>query len=147
MTADLVAFLRARLEDDEHDARAAQLRAPTPWRTESWDVTVPDGSALTDSNGDGVAIARGDYIRAHLVRHDPARALAEVDAKRRIIEQHHRSGVTCPRCSLGTEDGQVVFERDPCGTLRLLALPYADHPDYRAEWAPHVEVPRVRWLP
>jgi hypothetical protein len=24
----------------------------------------------------------------------------------------------------------------PCQTLRLLALPYADHPDYRPEWKP-----------
>jgi hypothetical protein len=24
----------------------------------------------------------------------------------------------------------------PCDTLKLLALPYADHPDYRDEWRP-----------
>lgn len=47
----------------------------------------------------------------------PARVLAECDAKRRII----------------TWDADQPVER---GILALLALPYADHPDYDAEWAP-----------
>ena len=43
----------------------------------------------------------------------PARVLAECEAKRRIVE-------------LISSPGMQVF--------RLLALPYADHPDYREEW-------------
>jgi hypothetical protein len=74
-----------------------------------------------------------------------ARVRAEVDAKRRIIDEHHRSGVMCPRCSLGTEDGEIVFELDPCQTLRLIALPYAGHPAYRPEWAPAVPPTRSAW--
>jgi hypothetical protein len=139
--ADLVAFLRARQDEDEAGARDAfgDHNDDGPEWTE-----VSSGALSTGAELHGI----GDSaISRHMVRWDPARVLAEIDAKRRIIEQHHRSGVTCPRCSLGTEDGEVVFERDPCGTLRLLALPYAGHPDYRAEWAPHVEVARVRWLP
>jgi hypothetical protein len=129
MTADLVAFLRARLDEDQRTA-------------EGLNMATRMLGAEPDFYGAG-----GPAAAAYWRHFDPARVLAEVDAKRRILEQHHRSGQTCPRCSLGTEDGQVVFERDPCGTLRLLALPYAGHPDYRAEWAPHVEVARARWLP
>ena len=48
----------------------------------------------------------------------PARVLAEVDAKRRILE----------------EASSMVW-RDSLGYfLRLLALPYAGHPGYREEW-------------
>ncbi len=48
----------------------------------------------------------------------PARVLAEVAAKRRIVEHENKWG----------EDDVV---------LRLLALPYAEHPTYRSEyWMP-----------
>ncbi len=38
----------------------------------------------------------------------------------------------------GFEDGNCVTCRTqgPCVTLRLLALPYAGHPDYQPEWRP-----------
>jgi hypothetical protein len=52
----------------------------------------------------------------------PARIHAECEAKRRIVGLH-----PCDNCG-------AAF--DPCETLRLLALPYADHPDYREEWRP-----------
>ena len=48
---------------------------------------------------------------------DPAHILAECAAKRRIVNPVWWSEA----------GGQV---------LELLALPYADHPDYRAEWKP-----------
>lgn len=112
--SELVEFLLARIVEDETVARenSFQLGGPRPW-----------------------ALFEGDPPISPICI-DPRRVVAECDAKRRIIEEHHRSGVTCPRCSLGTEDGEVVFERDPCMTLRLLAPPYADHPDYRDEWRP-----------
>ena len=84
----------------------------------------------------------------------PARLLAECEAKRRIVELHDHGDQACwemhrgvygpgwPEGSYAVE-GQAwahpslecVPERnDPCDTIRLLALPYADHPDYREEW-------------
>ncbi|MDB5243970.1 MAG: hypothetical protein JWP57_4596 [Spirosoma sp.] len=53
------------------------------------------------------------YERIHFARWAPARVLAECDAKRRAREM------------------QIADELD-----RILALPYADHPDYRSEWRP-----------
>lgn len=54
------------------------------------------------------------------------RVLADFDAKRRIVDEHTEAGTKwCPSC-----DGQD----QPCTTIRLLALSYADHPGYRDEW-------------
>jgi hypothetical protein len=55
------------------------------------------------------------------------RVLAECEAKRRIIE-----GIPAPMVIHG---GVGAPTSEP-GILRLLALPYANHPDYRAEWRP-----------
>jgi hypothetical protein len=53
----------------------------------------------------------------------PARVLAECEAKRRIVERYTH-----------------LYEHGDSGdmrwTLPLLALPYADHPDYNPEWKP-----------
>ncbi|PAU48562.1 hypothetical protein CK936_12540 [Streptomyces albireticuli] len=80
MTADLVAFLRARLDDDEQVARAAKSG---PWIRHDHvagvhaDDAAPDGrpygSAVADcrrvSDGYGVPNA------LHIVRHQPSRIL------------------------------------------------------------------------
>jgi hypothetical protein len=68
------------------------------------------------------------WAAAHIIRHDPVRVLAEVDAKRRILDglagalDRHADYIT----------GAFTAE----DVLHLLALPYRDHPGYRPEWAP-----------
>jgi hypothetical protein len=62
----------------------------------------------------------------HIARWDPARVLAECEAKRRIVELVLDRPIR--------DHGDCKCES--CWTLRLVALPYADHPDYRAEWKP-----------
>lgn len=55
---------------------------------------------------------------------DPKRVLAECEAKRWIVEVSTttvKSHGLCTRCVT-------------CITVRLLALPYADHPDYDPKW-------------
>jgi len=56
----------------------------------------------------------------------PARVLAECEAKRRII------------VGLDYESDEWCFADAPAvaEVLPFLALPYADHPDYRQEWKP-----------
>lgn len=116
----LADFLLARIADDEVAADLERwhqlpdyLQGRGEWEIRPWEASESFGLDIPD-----------------------ARIAAECEAKRRIVELHHRSGVSCPRCSLGDEDGEVVYEVDPCGTLKLLALPYGDHPDYRDEWRP-----------
>jgi len=68
----------------------------------------------------------------------PARVLAECEAKRRIIHQHGAGeGHECPDGFMDSAetDPHTGWEND-CQTLKFLALPYADHPDYRDEWKP-----------
>lgn len=64
----------------------------------------------------------GEYERLQ------ARVLAECGAKRRIVEMawHH----------LGDDDYAWGMEEAKRQILAVLALPYADHPDYREEWRP-----------
>jgi len=60
------------------------------------------------------------------------RMLAECESKRGIVELHS-GGHECPGV------GHVFWDDDAswtkaCPTLRLVALPYADHPDYDEAW-------------
>jgi hypothetical protein len=101
---DLVTWLRAQLDDDERVAR--QMMAE------------PGGFYIEAETADVNIMTVG----AHVYRWTPKRVLAEVDAKRRIldeiIELHEREG------------------RYTEGFLAALALPYADRPGYLQEWRP-----------
>ncbi len=84
---------------------------------------------------------------------DPTRIVAECEAKRQLLDLHklvtedytgewwtdqRKSYVKtgCDNCRDCGVDGQDYLSNGPCRTLRLLALPYADHSDYRDEWRP-----------
>ena len=148
--SDLVAFLEARFADDERDARAAAAANPgaaaTRWVAEQVDHRSSTGLrgkawAVVPERVKGVAIAISPSgVRplcvTHIGRHDPARVLAEAEAKRMIMEEH---GIECPgeefqHCRVCHDYSRHDATRAPCRTLRLLALPYADHENYREEW-------------
>lgn len=132
---DLVAFLRARLNEDERAAQSAASVCGCHPEAPSWsfDDEATDGRiVLVDEphprtrrkigrrwNGS----YEGLFMAQHVVRHDPARVLREVAAKRRIVDRY----------AWLREHGDTG---DAAWVLPLLALPYADHPDYRPEWAP-----------
>lgn len=141
MSDDLAAFLLARIAEDEVAALAATRNA---WRVEDWSG-LSGGSANWMVVGDFDVGAAAFHVKnepdaVHIARHDPARVLVECAAKRGIVDEHQVTRRTpgytylldppCVTC------GQVRPRRFPCPTLRLLALPYADHPDYREEWRP-----------
>ncbi|MFE1550590.1 DUF6221 family protein [Streptomyces sp. NPDC058718] len=171
---DLIAFLRARLDDDEQTARGGHPDPEDPSSGRWIAYDTPPGSAdrgagpvhlvgaepETPSRTGGMDWAvceagqggRASGIAAHIARHDPARVLTEVDAKRQIAREHGPSdkhttiwdwpelGTWCGEC--GTDPCRelsacpICGTSDGCRTLRLLALPFADHPDYREEWRP-----------
>lgn len=117
MTAPtLTDFLLARIAEDEAAAQRAAGHpydiVGTPWG-DPYDIVADDRSSRAD----------------HWLAVAPARVLAECEAKRQIVE----------RCTalLRVE----VWEYDDApdlveAVLCDLALPYADHPDYREEWKP-----------
>ncbi|MFD0408613.1 DUF6221 family protein [Kitasatospora sp. NPDC127116] len=118
---DLRAFLIARLDEDEQAARTAlgtnEVARPAEQRAR-W---VRRGDEIWSQGRNDVIVVGKTWARPgdHIARHDPARVLADVDAKRRVLADVESF----------TEDGALAV-------LQLLALPYADHPDYRPEWAP-----------
>jgi hypothetical protein len=122
-TETLSEFLLARIAEDEEVAR--DTYAASPWHAEGY--YVMNHGVITETDEASTT--------AHMARWHPARVLAECEAKRRIVE-HHDDDDDAGRC---TACEPMMWARPtpfPCPTLRLLALPYADHPDYRREWRP-----------
>jgi hypothetical protein len=131
VTANLVAFIRARLAEDEQAAQAAE---PGPWEVE-YNHTSDVGPgwfavAIATVGADGDRTNPEQVDPVHIARWDPARVLRDVEDKRRIVDLHGRgeepSDHLCRECA----------NPYPCETVRLLALSDAGHPDYREEWKP-----------
>jgi Family of unknown function (DUF6221) len=135
----LVAFLADRLDEDEAAAKAAMSATGPDWWFDPATsyLRSPIGSFVADTMN---APYRDEEIGPFLARHDPARALREVEAKRAILAEHGpASGGRDPdRCRVCTaiHDGRAARFRAPCPTLLSLAAVYSDHPDYQQEWAP-----------
>lgn len=138
-------FLRARLDEDEQVARAA---IAGPWAVHSngevyapqFDHEVRYSGVLTSvehlmvtQDREGLMSSVQEAEAEHIARHDPARVLAEVAAKRRIVGLHeHKADSMALYPNPGNASGLMALG----GVLRLLALPYADHPDYDESWRP-----------
>ena len=106
----LTEFLLARIDDDERIANSASgiLTGPAQLGHDLWNF--------------------GDQ-RLEVTKR---RVLAECEAKRRIVAAlgpllNPFSSAADVACTAEVERAGDVLE--------MLALPYADHPDYRAEWA------------
>ena len=71
----------------------------------------------------------GGPMGKRCARHDPTRVLAECAAKRAIIALFN------PDDKTETWDGEAWRASGIEDALLALAAVYADHPDYRQEWA------------
>lgn len=152
MIDDVVVFLRARLDEV---ATAAQGATPGPWRLGDWEASFgtverertvierapgldPFPTVRLRVEADLVLPLEGgwddetiDENVAHILHHDPTRVLADVAAKRAIIDafEEARLAKLLP--------GDNVFGYRAGGLLiavRHLAAAFAGHPDYRKEW-------------
>lgn len=128
MTVSIVEFVEARLADDEATARAVQDNS-APFNGQWYN---DEGHALRTANDwvlayehHGKTFAPG--LLDHIARHDPARGLREIQAKRAVLDVYtlaHESHDV-----LG--DGFVALDK----AVRALAAIWSDHDEYRAEWA------------
>lgn len=124
---DIADFIRARLDEDERTARRAADDArgmgiaydePVHWRNS-------DGNLYLDGGyGSGIAVGGygamiGDDMADHLARWDPARVLAEIAAKRRI---------------LGWANSPALPPHESFYVLDAIARVWAEHPDFREDW-------------
>lgn len=138
-TTDIHAFLLDMLSMDESAALGAKATTDGRWNDAS---PIPNDIALYSASG---KLTVGQH--RHIARQDPARVLAEAEAKRRIIDslfaEPHTvltpGGSTEIYCDADNDADQPC----DCGRderldryLRLLVLPYRDHPDYQPAWAP-----------
>ena len=124
---NLDAFLLARIAEDKRiAAQAARESGREEWTAGDAVVSGPPG---------GKAVEHAD-------RHHPARVLAECSAKRRLVLACRDIGPDLGFVG-SRPPGMSDFPLPPSDqhqlaalTLALLALPYADHHDYRQEWRP-----------
>lgn len=127
---DLVAFLSARIDEDEAAAKAIEDRSdpwPGQWVADGdYALRTYNGWVLAASVPTGSDFAPG--VLPHIARHDPARSLRDVDAVRLIIAEYEGA------FRIGGEDDE--YAGGVWMGLRALAARYSDHPDYRQEWAP-----------
>ncbi len=126
----LTEFLLARIAEREQ-AIVKVLRDRPHWRVdpEPWE----GGTAVLDEEETAVAFVRGDYAAYHIALNDPAHVLAECKAKRGIVEA---AGVTGDRADWTMRQTDQSASDAWEHTLRLLALPYTNHPDYQEAWRP-----------
>ncbi|TMU98079.1 DUF6221 family protein [Streptomyces sp. DASNCL29] len=124
---ELVRWLGVQLDEDERIARAVQWEGSG--NRLSWELAA---SATVDV-GEDEFYAGDRTIANHIVTHDPARVLREIDAKRRIIAEV----VPEARKAEAMIHEEWGSGSDTAGDLlRLLALPYADRPGYKESWRP-----------
>lgn len=114
----LVEFLTARYYEDEAIARAVPFEhyeaVEYLWETKYLQLTCDNGET-------GATSEMNAHIADHAARHDPARVLADIAAKRRLLESH--------------DDALLEGDEVSMWMARCLAAPYADHPDYNPAWA------------
>jgi hypothetical protein len=149
---DLVSWLRTRLDEDErvaleaahHDriwqyadsgsgptVRTGSLAEdlwsregnPSVWTCDDIEDGCPDVASAWEAEGQ------------HIARWDPARVLAEVKAKRRILDEYQ---TWCESSDSNRDPVDSQAEHDIASGLelaiKLLAQPYAGQPGWREEW-------------
>ena len=120
MAATIVEFITARLDEAEATAREVASSYGAVWYSHS------EGVYDTETGGRVVNGTWGvleDHLGAHIVAHDPAAVLRDVEAMRRIVAMY--------------EEEQRESHRDTLqDVVHELASRWPNHPDYRPAWRP-----------
>lgn len=142
--SDIVAFLNARLDEDQAAAELAQASDPAPW---SSDVTASASTNERNDHGAGLVVAADDTAlwdcegsntlcmtaptAQHVARHHPARVLREVKAKRAIVWQWEQAAQRNrdDECDEAAGSAWATLGN----TLVSLAGVYDSHPDYAGD--------------
>jgi len=122
ISGEELAFLRARLDEDEATARGAA------GLTENWvadhpsvGVVLVDGEPLIECHIGGLA--------GHVARNDPGRILRGVETWRRLLLEYSASGLDAKYAGTERETGyQIALSV----ALRAKAYEYREHPAYAA---------------
>jgi hypothetical protein len=130
VSEDLIDWLRAQIDEDEHIARKAT--SGDPWRMEG--MSIRGGTRMNHTD---VLVVRHTWPQEaeHIVRHDPARVLRAVESLRKIVDN----------CSDWIENPVQGWEIDRADELTLkldvgptllclLAAIFSGRPGFREEW-------------
>ena len=136
--AEALAFMRERLDEE---AAAAIAAGGDAWQHHEH---PSDTGLIRDAAGGVVVYDEGEPSEEqaeHIARWDPARVLADVAAKRAIVDMHETCGTGSGYCDDG---GHGYSDGLGCGILDYLAQPYAQHPDWQQDWhiPPTPDTPR-----
>lgn len=123
---DLAEFYAARLDEREqwaHLARSAEPNKQSAWRADHEKVFAISGPEM--------AIARSASVAPHIALNDPAAVLADIEAKRKILQSYHLdfNDDGEPICLGGA--GEMYWD-----VLRILGAVFDSHPDYNQAWRP-----------
>lgn len=140
----LIPFMSARLDEEEAAAKAVDDNS-APWDGQ-WQPR--ERHALETYNGWVLAVsvpAGSDFqpgVVEHIARHDPARALREVEAKRARIAVLHEAVSEMDR-QLADDDAKKIDQGVAIGRYQMAlvavkhdAAIYSDHPDYSEKMRP-----------
>jgi len=153
MSEDLVTWLRTQIDEDEQQAQqAARDTAPKWYRYERYIMSADPHPAPSSDEADlYIAMDGTEATMEHMARHDPARVLAEVEAKRRILDRYEEAAAEHGRVEQLGPFADIHQGMDPdeyeqlvhglwmraqalAEVARLLALPYAGRDGWREEW-------------
>lgn len=131
---DLAEFLRQRLDEDEAAACALNVSWPFPWEVDIPDPRL-DETLVRDAQSYPIGVCtdcgtRAEYDRdvaRHIARWDPARVLAEIKAKRVILDAISDLFIG-RRIPLDPTTPALIV-------ARAMAQPYTGHPDFDPSWA------------
>jgi hypothetical protein len=156
---DLVAWLRAAMDEDEQVAQGAAERDSGEWfEGDGWNVYRAEDTTPHDDEDshDLVVYGNVEVQSAHIARHDPARVLREVAAKRGIVDARDalvrqvadnaakfvelmKAPAEAPQdlANVKTHGWTLGGRLDALDVaLRHLATVYADREGYRDDWRP-----------
>ncbi|MEU3185379.1 DUF6221 family protein [Streptomyces sp. NPDC006923] len=124
--ATMVAFVRARLYEEEQIAKAA---GGDTW----WSPPDLPGEVHDELGGIAFAVKTRGYD-THIARQNPASTLRRIEASRVVLDEY---------AAVAELDTDTPAHDYPSGravglgfAVRNMAAEYADHPDYRASWLP-----------
>jgi len=127
-TPSLASFLLARFAEDE--AAVREIDSGFDWDPRAQEHRGAEGRGIEWIGG-------AEWADSYRLAVPSARVRADLDAKRRIVELRPNEDEWRDE----GEQGSEYCVENPAWTtwtevLKLLALPYVDHLDYRQEWRP-----------
>lgn len=125
MTDEIIAFIRARLNDDEWVALAERLEWDVEWKDANYEASdEAERLVQRQIHTRNCGWRMGEGLESSCTCDVPARVLADIESKRKILD-------LCEFWLVESDHGV-----DPCAVavIHEMAQPFAEHPAFKPEW-------------